>query len=249
MWRSLVILVLCCWFPAKNAIAAHLSDRVQQFPQWSGMAITEAATGDLVYPDWFVGEWLATSTLKEMVAPLAPDLITPGFEGNQEYLDRPVQFAVKFGSDRPEDTLVVADRAFNGQNIAWAYLGKEAVRSVKVDPTNPNRQITKLSPGQQLISTVTGRKSEFPSRDRFIASEVTRQVFRQPSQIYINTVEITTAYQRVDPQTIQATQFAAIYFAPEDPHYFEALGHPVALYRYDLNLVKREAKPDSISGN
>jgi hypothetical protein len=249
MWRSLVILVLCCWLPAKGAIALNLSDRVEQFPQWSGMAVVETAAGDLVYPDWFAGEWLATSTLREMVAPLAPDLITPGFEGNQEYLNRPVQFAVKFGRETARNSPVVADRAFNSQNIALAYLGEEAVRSVQVDPTNPNRQITKLSSGQQFVSTVTGRKSEFPSRDRFIATEVTRQVFRRPSQIYINTVEITTAYQRVNPQTIQATQFAAIYFAPEDPYYFEALGHPVALYRYDLNLVKREAKPDSISVN
>jgi len=247
MWRSLVILVLCCWLPAKNAIALNLSDRVQQFPQWSGMVTVEAASGDLEYPDWFAGEWLATSTLRETIAPLAPDLTTPGFEGNQQYIDRPVDFAVKFGSEKVENSPVVADRAFNGRNIAKAYLGEEAVRSVKVDPNNPNRQITKLSPGQQLVSTVTGRKSEFPSRDRFIATEVTRQVFRRPSQIYVNTVEVTTAYQLIDPQTIQATQFAAIYFAPEDPRYFEALGHPVALYRYDLDLVKREAKLGSLN--
>ncbi|MEC4805813.1 MAG: hypothetical protein SAJ12_18635 [Jaaginema sp. PMC 1079.18] len=242
MWRNLIILLLCCWLPAQNAIAATLSDRVTQFPQWSGIATVETAQGDLVYPDWFRGTWQATSTLREMQAPLAPNLKTPGFEGNRQYLDQPVAFTVKFGRDRGRNNLVVADRAFNGDSIAKAYLGAAVVRSVKVDPNNPNRQITLLSPGQQLISTVTGRKSETVSRDRFIATEITRQVFRQPSQIYINTVEITTAYQRLDPQTITATQFAAIYLAPEDPDYFQALGHPVALYRYDLNLVKSEAK-------
>lgn len=241
MRRIWVVLLVGFWLLTPRAIAGTLSDRVMQFPQWSGMVAVEAARGDLVYPDWFSGTWEATSTLREMQAPLAPDLMTPGFEGNRQYLDQPVTFAVKFGATS-NNNAVVADRAFNGKNIAQAYLGAATVRSVKVDPKNPNRQITLLSPGQQLISTVTGRKSEILNRDRFIATEVTRQVFRQSSQIYINTVEITTAYQRLDPQTITATQFAAIYFAPEDPNYFPALGHPVALYRYDLDLVKREAK-------
>jgi hypothetical protein len=243
VWRSLLVLILCCGLTAQGAIAGELSDRVAQFPQWSGMAAVETATGDLVYPDWLAGTWQVRSTLEAAIAPLAPQVVTPGFDGNRQALGESVAFKVKFGRNRTENAPVVADRAFNGQNIARAYLGAETLHSVKVDPRNPNRQITRLTNGQQIISTVTGRESELPSRDRFIATEVTRQVFRSAAQIYINTVEITTAYRAINPQTIEAVQFAAIYLAPEDPDYFKTVGHPAALYRYDLELVRVEAKP------
>lgn len=56
----------------------------------------------------------------------------------------------------------MADRAFNGLNMAQAYLGEAAVKAVKVDPNNPNRQLTLLEQGRQLESTVTGRATEAP---------------------------------------------------------------------------------------
>ena len=36
---------------------------------------------------------------------------------------------------------------------------------------------------------------------------------------------------------VEADQVTAIYLSPKDPDYFTAGGHPVALYRYRLELL------------
>ena len=286
-----LVLVLLLW--GSEARAGRLADRLAQFPHWESKAPVSAAEGDLIYPDWMEGTWNVTSTLVEQVAPLAPEVVTPGFESNRRYLNQPVSFLVRFQatddplrlsssatqtaiSDRvagryrvlrfvplkipssppsplpsPGKSLtVVADRAFNGLNIAQAYLGDRTIQSVKVDPSSPNRQITFLRTGRQLISIVTGRASETPAPTRFIATEVSNQVFRGTSQPYFNQVETTTAYQLVRPAldssntlrspTIEADQVTAVYLSPQDADYFKALDRPVALYRYRLDLSRVE---------
>ena len=209
---------------------------------------------------------MATSTLLEQIAPLAPDLMTPGFEGNRKYLDRPIEFTVQFVpnntnpppklsllnfsqlKDRSQPAKIVADRAFNCLNIANAYLGKDNIKSVKVDPQNPTRQITQLTQDRQLVSFVTGFASEAsrqdnretPSANNFIATEVSQQVFRSNVTIYLNIVETTTSYQFSSTPTpkITATQISAIYLSPQDPDYFKARDIPVALYKYKLDLIR-----------
>jgi hypothetical protein len=231
-----------------------------QYPHWHEPQLTQHK-GELTYPEWFRGEWTATSTLLEQVAPLAPAIVTPGFEGNRKYLDRPISFPVRFRSpdvDRrakvsvlnlpriapiqSEAYLIVADRAFNGMSIATAYLGRDLVRSVKVDPHNPTRQITQLAHDRQLVSFVTGFEDEMVSPESFLATEVSQQIFSGDSNIYLNTVETTTSYQFSATPTpkITATQISAIYLSPQDPDYFRALdprNRPVALYKYRLDLV------------
>jgi hypothetical protein len=112
----------------------------------------------LVYPDWFAGTWTMTSTLVDAIAPLAPDLVTPWFADNQTFLHKPIDAVVRFVPARvvggkflakPLQVLqkIVGDRAFNGLSLAKAYLGNGVVQSVKVDPKNPNRQITKITLG------------------------------------------------------------------------------------------------------
>lgn len=282
IWRGICIFLIL-WFGVTTiSLAEPLADRLAQFPQWESKPPVQVAEGDLVYPDWMAGTWQVTSTLVDLVAPLAPEIVTPGFEGNRRYLNQPVQFQVRFVKEhspialgkkkrivpllKAGESSVVADRSFNGLNIALAYLGEEqkdvkdmpskATRllSVKVDPNNPNRQITSLSRERQLVSVVTGRASEMPSSDRFIATEITQQVFQGRSQIYLNEVETTTAYQLMSsgavsearrgaialapvPKAIAADQVTAIYLSPQDPDYFAATGHPVALYRYQLELL------------
>lgn len=140
-----------CW--GGVAIAGMLSDRLVQFPDWQGKPTLEAATGDLLYPAWMAGNWQVTSTLVDLVAPFAPKLETPGFAGNQKYLNQPVDFQVKFRAGNGAfwglpvanfTTLqVVADRAFNGLQVSRAYLG-DRVLSVRVKSRNPNEQITQI---------------------------------------------------------------------------------------------------------
>ena len=274
---------------SSTSLAGSLSDRLEQFPEWTSKPSVKLAKGDLEYPEWMAGTWNVTSTLTEQFAPLAPDIVTPGFEDNRDYINKAIAFPVRFGTQyyTPTKTLsafksskpvVVADRAFNGTKIAEAYLGKDNVYSVKIDPDNPNRQITFLAGDRKLFSKITGRGREIPKSDRFlnsadapksllgetpqrrlrssspttgdatasrtalhrfIATEVTQQLFRSPERLYLNEVETTSSYRLLDSDNISAEQITAIYLSPQDPDYFTAGDRPVALYHYHLDLTKQ----------
>lgn len=243
---SWLVLLLTVWLLCSGeARAGTLTNRLQDFPVWDKLPLIEAR-GDLAYPDWMVGTWELTSTLVDVVAPLAPDIVTPGFESNQAMLDQPVTSVVRF-VEVPNilsgffprvlsQGQIVADRAFNGLNMAQAYLGEAAVKAVKVDPNNPNRQLTLLEQGRQLESTVTGRATEAPQVDRFVTAERFQQIFRGTAVPYLNEVETTTDYWNLGDR-IEANQVTAVYLSPQDPDFLAALGQPVALYRYQLQLV------------
>jgi hypothetical protein len=265
MWLALLLTVwlLCSGQAAWAEGATPLGDRLRQFPDWGGRPGLPRAQGDLVYPDWLRGDWQLTSTLVDLAAPLAPDLVTPGFEGNRAQLGVPIACAVRFVAvpqrarglvpvlSGPPQT--VADRAFNGLSLARAYLGEAAVKAVKVDPNNPNRQVTLLSQSRQLESTVTARATEVPGPDEFITVERFQQVFRGGPGPYFNEVETTTAYRRgpnapgadagAVPGQVVADQVTAVYLSPQDRDFLKAQNRPVALYRYRLDLVPVAATP------
>ncbi len=249
LWVALLVLVwLLC---SGEAMASPLAERIAMFPNWSSKPPVQPSEGDLVYPAWMNGSWRMTSTLLEMTAPLAPEIVTPGFEGNRQFLEVPIEADIRFQKsrvsqgkflNRPLKTTegVVSDRAFNGLSLGRAYLGDDWVEAVKVDPDNPNRQITFLKNNQQLVSTVTGRAVDQPDSDTFITTEVFQQFFRggRPT-VYLNEVENTTAYHR-ERNHIVADQITAVYLSPQDPDYFKAIDQPVALYRYGLELYPAE---------
>jgi uncharacterized protein (DUF1810 family) len=244
-----------------SALAGKLSDRIDRFPNWHNPVKVSQHEGELTYPEWFQGRWVATSTLIEQIAPLAPDVVTPGFENNRKYLNQPIEFTVQFMPTNPAKNTkfsplnlpqlrsnlsspkIVADRAFNGLNIATAYLGATNVMAVKIDPQNSTKQITQLTQDRELEAFVTGFDFEIAAPDQFVATELSQQIFRTSSTIYLNTVETTTSYQLIaTPQpTITATQISAIYLSPQDPNYFRTISklqsRPVALYKYQLDLV------------
>ncbi|PSB57855.1 hypothetical protein C7B77_06915 [Chamaesiphon polymorphus CCALA 037] len=249
--------IVILWCGSQSALAGPLSDRLAQYPNWDARSNLARSEGELTYPEWFRGRWRATSTLLEQIAPLAPVIVTPGFESNRQYIDKSIEFKVQFIPTNPNRNVkfsplnlpklpsnlpspqIVADRAFNGLNIAAAYLGAANVKSVKIDPQNPTKQITQLTQDRQLEAFVTGFDREIPAPDRFIATELSQQVFRTSATIYLNTVETTTSYQYSATPTpkITATQISAIYLSPQDPDYFRTRGRAVALYKYQLNLI------------
>ena len=245
-----LILIIIFFLSTIQSVAAA----EYNLPSWYDKPIVENVQGDLYYPDWMAGTWKVTNILEEQVAPLAPDIVSPGFEDNQKYIGEAIVFPVRFGKEYyvPEqkwfffpliktETPVVADRAFNGRSIAEAYLGNDSVLRVAVDPKDPNKQITLLKGGVKSVSQVTKRATERVSRDRFISTEVTQQLFKSPRKIYLNEVETTSDYHLLDPQNIEATQVTAIYLSPQDPDYFLAGDRPIAIYRYhlDLSLIKK----------
>lgn len=81
---------------ANNAIAETLTSRINDFPHWENKPSISIAKEDLIYPDWMAGNWNVKSTLIDMVAPLAPEIVTPGFENNRKYLHKSVNFQVRF---------------------------------------------------------------------------------------------------------------------------------------------------------
>ncbi len=233
--------------PVRAGNLDSLGDRVAMFPDWTSRPNLDNTRNDLAYPDWMAGTWHVTSTLTEMHAPLAPDIITPGYEGNRSYLDRPLEFDVRFVPARPQlrgnlpfgalgKPPIVADRQFNGEQILKAYVGDQTALRVRVEPDDPNQQATVLPDGRQLLAVVTARGAEMVSDRDFIGSEVVTQFFRTQPEIYLNGVETTTAYHQQTGDRITADQFTAVYLSPKDPDYFTAGDQPVALYRYDLRL-------------
>jgi len=253
IWSFCLIAFFLLW--SGEAEAGELSERLTNFPQWEKLTSVQPASGDLVYPEWMAGSWQVTSTLVDLAAPLAPDIVTPGFEGNRRQLNQPVSFVVRFVKAQPhisslkifpqidnKSPTLVADRAFNSLNLARAYLGDKAVLLVKVDPDSPNRQITFLRSSRQLVSIVTARATETTTAGKFITAEVFQQLFKGGSRPYLNSVESTTAYHQLPTANpaIEADQVTAVYLSPQDPDYFKAGSRPVALYRYYLEFVSQE---------
>ncbi len=239
--------------PLGDARGSALRERLAQYPDWKSLPPTRPTGGaDLAYPDWFEGSWQATSTLVDLVAPLAPEVNSPGFEGNRTLLEKPVDFVVRFvhrpGQRSripalPTPMEIVSDRAFNGLNIAKAYLGEDLVVRVEADPQDPNTQVTTLRGNRTLVSTIPARAVETPDETHFITSEIFQQVFRGQGSPYLNQVETTTAYHyqpEADP-AILADQVTAVYLSPQDEDYFKAVKRPIALYRYRLELRPRGA--------
>lgn len=72
--------------------ALSLEDRINQYPSWQQKILLPKPEKDLIFPDWFEGKWEVTSILKEQIAPLAPKFQTPGFEQNNEYIDKKYSF-------------------------------------------------------------------------------------------------------------------------------------------------------------
>lgn len=248
------LLLISCLDPS-STLATPLSERIAAFPNWQTKPPITAFAGELAYPDWFAGDWNLTSTLVEMQAPLAPDVTTPGYEGNRQFLHQPIACSVRFlaqnalGRKRsllpvlslPTQSLVkpqiVSDRAYNGLSLAKAYLGDRVWR-VWVDARDASRMITKFRDNRKLFSTVLGQAIERPDADHFLATELVQQFFQAPEKPVKNEVETTTAYTRQPDGSITADQITAVYLTPPHPRAFLAGERPVALYRYRLELTR-----------
>lgn len=216
---STIVILLLLVFPVK---AETLTERLNAYPNWQDKPTLNPHFEEVAYPAWMAGTWSCKSTLVDMVVPLAPQVTTPGFEGNRQYLNQPIQFDVRFGKTqtKPQRMLgfptgmnlsrsaqekIVVDRAFNGLSIARAYLGEGVVQSVQINPNLPNEQLTKLKDGLELLSITTGHQSETPNVNLFLTSEFFQQVFRGTETPFLNQVETTTQYQYLAP-TSKGTQ-------------------------------------------
>ncbi len=249
-----LLILLMGWLSWGSASASPLTQRLAQFPDWQTKPAVTAATGEILYPEWFAGNWKLTSTLVDLQAPLAPEVTTPGYETNRQFLNRPISCQVRFVAQNalnrrrsllpvlslPTQSLlkvnIVADRAYNGLNLAQAYLGDQVWR-VWVDPRDATRLITKFRDNRKLFSTVISQTTEQPDDRHFLASELFQQFFQNPQRPVKNEVETTTSYAYQPNGHITADQITAVYLMPPHPKAYLAGDRPVALYRYRLELT------------
>jgi hypothetical protein len=211
-------LLLVLWpmaLPAEAAPAASPLERRQaQWPSWSLPApLARPGTGDLVYPDWLLGEWRVSSS-----------------DG--------ASYSVRF--QRRADGAVVGDRAFNARAVGQALLGEHLLR-VANDPANPNRQIAMLAGEQQLESTVIGRRSERPGAGSFLADELALQVLHRPGAPRLSQVEVLSRYERQDDGSIQAEQWQASFAAPGAGSGLSRAAR--SSDHFSLNLVPQPTRP------
>jgi hypothetical protein len=97
-WRlAWLFAMLVLWLVCTGSTPFYpLSYRLAHYPEWNTKPPVDVATGDLSYPDWFEGTWQVQTTMVEAIAPLSPDVVTPGFDGNQAALNHPVTFSARF---------------------------------------------------------------------------------------------------------------------------------------------------------
>ena len=190
MATSLLGLILALLLPI-SAAAGPLSLRLEQWPSWQLPApLPRPNPGeDLIYPAWFEGDWQLSSS---------------------DGISAEVHFA------RRADGAVVGTRAANAMAIGRAVLG-DALLEVEDDPSNPNRQLARLSDERQLDTRITGRLSEQPSEGEFLADELSLQLFKQAGlPPRSSRIETLSRYALVSPDQISGEQWQASYGSPEE---------------------------------
>jgi hypothetical protein len=85
-----------------------------------------------------------------------------------------------------------------------------------------------------------GSSSSSNANRVFVSSELCRQVVLGVRQVDVQDYEIMHRYELLAPGRIRAVQRTAVYLEPRDALYFKAGGHPVAVYDYELELVRTE---------
>lgn len=201
-WALALLVVVSLASPAWAAPTAEaLQQRLEAWPAWSLPAPLERpGRDDLIYPDWFAGQWRVHSHDDPGVTGAGPDLV----------------YSVRF--ERDARGRVVGDRAFNAGAVGRAVLGERLLR-VRNDPRNPNRQITLLTDDLQLESTVIGRRTSRPDDDTLLAAELSLQVLHgggEGGDPRVSRVETLSRYRRLDDGRILGEQWQATYRSPAE---------------------------------
>ena len=200
------------WLGPAPSTPGPLEGRLASWPAWSLPApLPRPERGDLVWPAWFRGEWEVSSTPAEGSEP-------------------PLRWRARFQAVGEDGAL--ADRAFNAGQIGAALLG-DGLISVRNDPANPNRQVSRLRGDRQLESTVVGRRSTRPDDATFLADELTLQVLHGPGTPRISRVEVLGLWRRREDGSISGEQWQASYASPAAGLAASA-EHP---QRFNLRLV------------
>ena len=136
---------------------------------------------DLVYPNWFEGNWLVTSE----------NLINDSEE--------PVIYKVNFF--RNEDNEIVGNRAKNAESIGKAIFGDTLIKVID-DPKSINNQITYLKDDLYIDSRITGR-SQVQDDKLFFADELVIQTAHKPGGTRVDQVETISKFQKCNLEELE----------------------------------------------
>ena len=131
---------------------------------------------DLIYPNWFEGNWLVTSQ----------DLINESEE--------PVIYEVNFFKNNLNE--VIGNRAKNSESIGKAIFGDTLIKVVD-DPQSFNNQITYLKDDFYIESRIIGR-NQIQDNDIFFADELVIQTSHKPGASRVNQVETISKFTKCD---------------------------------------------------
>ena len=129
---------------------------------------------DLIYPNWFEGNWLVTSQ----------DL--------KDESQSPVIYKVNFFKNSSNE--VIGNRSKNSESIGKAIFGENLIKVVN-DPTSINKQITYLKDDLYIDSRITGR-NQIKNDDIFFADELVIQTVHKPGASRVNQVETISKFQK-----------------------------------------------------
>ena len=209
-----------------------LNQRLEACPHWQLPAALPRPRSqqDLVYPNWFDGDWNVESTDLD-------DLST---------LKHPARFAASKNSRGG----VVGDRIFNATAIGKALLGEQLL-GVEQAPQQVNRQLAKLSQDRQLETTVIGRRESNLDQQTFLSDELVLQILHGPGAPRISRIETLSRYQLCEPTgnasssnpMICAEQWQARFGPPGET----VSAKPLHVNHYKLTLTKQQGPTASSS--
>ena len=133
-------------------------------------------TKDLIYPNWFEGNWLVTSQ----------DLTHES--------DDPIVYEVNFYKNNLNE--VIGNRSKNSESIGKAIFGNKLIKVVN-DPQSFNSQITYLKDDFYIDSRITGR-TQIQDNDIFFADEFVIQTSHKPGASRVNQVEVISKFAKCD---------------------------------------------------
>jgi hypothetical protein len=210
LWVGLLLFVwLMC--SGQAALAETLTERQQAFPNWQSKPAVQASEGDLIYPEWMAGSWRMTSTLVDMVAPLAPEIITPGFEGNRQFLAQPIPAVIRFvpakaakGSflNRPLNQPLMGDRVRKASRQEAFRGNRENSRQIVADRAFNGLSLARAYLGKEWVKAVKAdpdnpnRQITFLKGNQQLISSVTGRRVETPNDAMFATTEIFQQYFR-----------------------------------------------------
>lgn len=189
---------------ASDAGGGVLERRLGEWPQWRLPApLPRPGRGGPRWPHWFVGDWI----VQEMDVPEASGGVRT--------------WRARFRPDGRGGAR--ADRAFNARSLGRALLGTELL-DVRDDPSNPQRQLSRLRGDRLLETTLVGQRGESPSPDLFLNDELSLQVLHGGGAPRVSRIETLGRWRQGDDGTIEGEQWQARYGSPADGLATSALG-------------------------